>query len=127
MAYRFDNSKKTVHIDIEEIAFDVPYNADTIKRMQTVGKRMQGYADSEAIYQDTAEDMAYFVRDCIDMLLGDGASERIFDGREPDYIEAVDVANYIVRQIAEAGKNRSQRREKTPKKSGGKRYRGKYK
>lgn len=128
MAYQFKDNQKTVHIDIAGNIFDIPYTTKLLRNMKTVGEDVNSYISSQAFNEDSPEDMALFVYDRIDLMLGESAADKIFDGREPDYLEAVDVLRYIIQEVDSVGRNRKERRATAKTKPNqSRRYNGKYK
>lgn len=131
MAFEFKERKK-IHLEIAGNAFDLEHNGDLLKKVGDAGRKMVAYSADPTTTEDTAEDMAYFVYDRIDEILGDGAADKIFAGRAPEFMDAYDVFGYIIGEINSVGKNRQQRRasakQQPPKqnKQGG-HYRRKHK
>lgn len=115
--------RKTVHLDILNGHFDVKCDAETIGRMQRVGKRLIDYGKDPETKNDSVEDSFDFACDCIDDLLGDGAAESIFEGITADVLDAYDVITYIGNEIKNANQNRERRSASTKVQGTGKKKR----
>lgn len=131
MGFEFKKEKKHIHLSIAGNEFDLVHDGSLAVNMAKSGERALNY--SASIGEDTPEDAAYFVYDEIDSLLGDGASDKIFAGRDPDFVEASEVYKYIIDEINKTGQNREQRRAaqkaqapRPKRSSGGRHYHGKH-
>lgn len=122
--------RKTLHLDILNGHFDIKCDAEMFDRVQRVGKRLIDYGKDPATENDSVKDSFDFACDCIDDLLGYGASDSIFAGITADVLDAYDVITYIGNEIKNANQNREQRRANTKAQGVGKkkrRYKGNHK
>lgn len=82
--------------------FDIAGNHFEISATQEIMKRLHDFeenAKNTQINEDNLDDVIEFLRKAIDATLGDGASEKIFNGRPDDLFDYIDVVRYIQSEV----------------------------
>ena len=101
MGKKFEFRTPTVEFDVAGNKFTLPVNAQgvaAVEKWALDAKNLDPDMDNAAV-----ED---FLLDGIDGILGDGAAGQIFAGRTTDYLDALDVLNYIAEEYLEAHNER---------------------
>lgn len=123
MAKQFE-FKKGLQLDIAGNVFEVDTTDPDV--MRNVLEFADGAKDmAEGLkdidnYVEQLEDTIKLCLTAMDAILGDGASEKIFEGRKVGLMDCLDVMNYIIAEIKEDrgerlkmySPNRAQRRSK---------------
>jgi|GEM_PF-1826496 len=67
-----------------------------------------GLTDEEKARQALAivKEATKFTLSAIDKILGEGASDKIFEGRIVDYYDSIDVLGYVINSVKQANANR---------------------
>lgn len=107
---RYTFGRNKILIEIEDLKFETTFNQDLFDRQKAISKKAnkvlkeleEGQENDEEILLKTSQ----FFRGAIDEILGDGVSQRIFDKRERDVIEEMDVMMYIIEEITQYENNR---------------------
>lgn len=104
MSRRFEFKKHdipsvTVPIDIAGHKFGIQVTEQTAKDLIRFGKEAQEKAEKHDM-----DDAWQFTTGYIDRLLGAGATETIFAGREHNFLDALDIMTFIGEEITAAGK-----------------------
>lgn len=96
----FQFQDNTIHLDIAGHKFQLAARQDLTERLVAAGKQMQEFEkacdekDPEAFKKSVA-----FMHGAIDVLLGEGAAAKIFEGREADLYDCLDVFSYISSEV----------------------------
>lgn len=94
MGFRFDNNRSVCRIDIEGNIYSVAVN----EKLQ--GKITGIKASLDMIKSSNDENAVIMAADSsIDVILGQGSSEKIFGGRERSAYERLSVLTYIFEEI----------------------------
>lgn len=99
MGFRFAE-RNIINIEIEENVFKVQYNQELLSNITAISIKAQEVSktlkdnDTESI-----NNACKVVREGIDIILGNGSSEKIFKGRDKDIMESIDVLMYIFDEI----------------------------
>ncbi len=103
--------------------FYVECNSDVGDRMLSYSKKGLVLIDQIKAGEKTSEDALTFCSGAIDDILGQGAFEKIFEGRTPTVTDSADVLIFLSEQVAaknqeqrEPEPNREQRRTAVKKK-----------
>lgn len=99
---RFEFQKREVNLDIAGQAFVLPLNQSTSDAMIAYGKGAQALAEALPDTAEGAEQAWTFSKNCLDALLGAGATEKIFTGREQSLQDITDVMTYIADAVRES-------------------------
>jgi hypothetical protein len=110
---QFSFSNSILELDIAGTTFAVDTGLkDTMEKCAAFAK---GAAERSAALgadnagQDQIEQATQYVLSCVDDLLGAGASQKIFAGRTTDIIDAVDIMNYVLKEIVQQRSKRFER------------------
>lgn len=90
-----------LHLDIAGNLFDISVNPKTIQSIVEWGRQAQEKANQYRSRTDPESvlELETFMVSILDRLLGEGASARIFAGREQNLFDLVDIMNYIVSEV----------------------------
>lgn len=80
-------------MDTEIVENTMKFGQDAQKKSQQLGKKED--------YVEALKEATQFCLDSIDIILGEGASSKIFSGRKVNLFDALDVMNYIVSEVKE--------------------------
>ncbi len=123
--FEFSNNLLELNINGAEFAIDTT-NPELIENAEKYGKEMQEYAQKaekraeEVGNAKAMEEMIQICVESIDVVLGEGATKKIFKDRKINFFDAIDVINFITSEIEQARDklykkytpNRAQRRAK---------------
>jgi|GEM_PF-7041553 len=98
---QFKFRKKTISLDFEGKVYEVENSANLTAIFERMGRELSEMKDNT-----THSEFYDRLRCYIDELLGEGASEDIFEGREPDMFDCIDVINYIKDAVVEEAETR---------------------
>ena len=111
---KFKFSKSTIDIEIEDHVFTVDINDDLQAKAMELGRQAINLADvsTETMHTEEQEKLATeiieFCAESIDVFLGNGAYDKIFEGRRKNYMEHIDVWGFIVKEITTAAQSYNQ-------------------
>lgn len=118
--FNFRDAK--VKMKIAGHVFEVDMGDGALKQQfATFSQRALEYSKALQSSEDAAktlEEATQFVLTSIDGILGQGASEKIFEGRAIDLADATDVVNYILQSLNQARLKRLQRYNKKAMEAG---------
>lgn len=124
MARKFEFKDNVLKLDIAGNIFDIDTsNPDLVKNILTFAKGAEEKAEQLQNVDDYVDQLEAAIELCltsIDAILGEGASDKIFAGRNVSLFDCLDVINYIVVEIKNDREeklkiyspNRAQRRTK---------------
>lgn len=94
MGFRFDNNRLVCRIDIEGNIYPVTVNEKLQGKISGIGASLDALksGNDEAAVIGSADSS-------IDVILGQGSSEKIFEGREKSAYERLSVLTYIFEEI----------------------------
>lgn len=98
MSKQFQFRDHRTELDIAGNKFYVDTtNPELLKRIERFGREAQAqdFVDPEDSHIVQVERSMEFMQGAIDDMLGEGATEQIFEGREPSFFDMLDVAEYI--------------------------------
>lgn len=96
----FQFQDNTIHLDIAGHKFQLAARQELAEKLIVAGKQVQEFGkacdekDPEAFKKSVA-----FMHGVIDTLLGEGVSAKIFEGREADLYDCLDVFGYISSKV----------------------------
>lgn len=102
--FEFKNHGHVIDLDIAGHEFRLTVNAATARKLMRFGEEAQKLANSLPETVQALDEAWDFVADCLDDLLGKGATDRIFEGRAHDLYDIIDVMNYISDEISAEAK-----------------------
>lgn len=123
---KFEFRSNKVELDIAGHKFSVNCTNDLIEKTIAFGERaikkgneIKNYKDYNLAIKETCQ----FCYDAIDELIEPGASKKIFEGREDNVYDCIDVINYITHEYQKTSNitnqkyspNRAQRRAQNKK------------
>ena len=124
MARKFEFRDNYLKLDIAGNVFEVdvtnPETMETITKFADEALKKSEELKKEQHYTTSLRDGIGLCLRTIDAILGDGASEKIFEGRSVGLLDCLDVINYINTEVARGKEdafrayspNRAQRRAK---------------
>lgn len=118
---KFEFQNNHVNLDIAGNHFSIPGSVEYAEKIKAWGLAAQRRAKELERYEDESKALCEgirFMKDSIDAILGAGAAEQIFTGRDDNLYDYVDVLQYIssefrdfqVRKQSQYLPNRAQRR-----------------
>lgn len=101
MTRKFEFRDNQLELDIAGNLFKISVNQDMFYRIRDIGTRAQQVSKdlSQEETVEKLEESIDFLMDATDEILGDGASDKIFAGREENIFDCIDVLNYIVTEV----------------------------
>lgn len=109
---KFEFPREVIDLDIAGHVFQLAAGSAANANLADCGVRMADYA--ETMYQgndtektaDAMADATDFMMDIIEDILGEGAADDIFTGREPDYMDCMAVIGFITAAVQEHNETR---------------------
>lgn len=98
--FEFKDHGHAIDLDIAGHEFRLTVNAATARKLMRFGEEAQKLANSLPETVQALDEAWDFAAGCLDDLLGKGATDRIFEGREHDLRDITDVLEYISNEIA---------------------------
>lgn len=104
MGFQFKDN--AIHLDIAGNKFDVNYTAELIKNSQDFKEKVSlkakelGEPKSREEYGKIIDESIEIMKDAINLACGEGATDKIFEGREANFYDYVDVITYIQQEVA---------------------------
>lgn len=98
--FEFKNHGHVIGLDIAGHEFRLTVNAATARKLMRFGEEAQKLANNLPETVQALDEAWNFAAGCLDDLLGKGAADRIFEGREHDLRDITDVLEYISNEIA---------------------------
>ena len=117
MSRQFKFKNRNLVLDFEGVIIEIDNISDALVKTSIVGQKMVDYfnnMDTEGDTTKIVQDATDFVLDCIDEVIGDGAADKIFANREPEYFDTLDVFNYIREELEVVGEEFVNRQNKEP-------------
>lgn len=103
MGFQFKDN--VIHLDITGNKFDVNYTTELIKNSQDFKEKVSLKAKeldeskSKKEYGRIIDESIEIMKDAINLVCGEGATDKIFEGRATNFYDYVDVLNYIQEEI----------------------------
>lgn len=97
---KYEPKKNTINFEIGELSFEVDpmrAQAKASKIQQTLKDAVKG-VEGELVNDEILEKMLKSGKKCIDLLLGEGASDKIFD-KSIDYYSVMDLYFFISAEV----------------------------
>lgn len=94
-------------LDIAGHIFEVDTtDPESIRKIQEFGQQAikQDFLDKDDEYIVQVEKSLEFMHNAIDSILGEGATEQIFEGRSVSFLDMLDILNYVNDVVLEARK-----------------------
>jgi len=92
-AFRFQDTQ--IHLDFEGVLFDLPATMATAEIIRKWGAEAQKKTREIPADENGVKSVTEFLLDGIDAVLGEGAADAIFHGREPDMFNCLHIMKYI--------------------------------
>lgn len=115
MVKKFEFGKNLLELDINGVKFEIDTtDPKLIGNAEKYGIEMQEYADKseerakKAGNAKTMEEMIQICVDSIDMMLGEGATKKIFKDRKVNFFDCIDIINFVTAEIGKARENKLQ-------------------
>lgn len=127
MVKKFEFGKNLLELDMNGTMFKIDTTDPTlIENAEKYGKKMQEYAkiaEKRAEEVGNAKAMGEMIQVCIeaiDIMLGEGATNKIFKDRKVNFFDCIDIINFVTSEIQKKrndkmqqySPNRAQRRAK---------------
>lgn len=127
MVKKFEFGKNLLELDMNGTMFKIDTTDPTlIENAEKYGKKMQEYAkiaEKRAEEVGNAKAMEEMIQVCIeaiDIMLGEGATNKIFKDRKVNFFDCIDIINFVTSEIQKKrndkmqqySPNRAQRRAK---------------
>lgn len=127
MVKKFEFGKNLLELDMNGTMFKIDTTDPTlIENVEKYGKKMQEYAkiaEKRAEEVGNAKAMEEMIQVCIeaiDIMLGEGATNKIFKDRKVNFFDCIDIVNFVTSEIQKKrndkmqqySPNRAQRRAK---------------
>lgn len=98
--FEFKDHGHVIDLDIAGHEFRLTVNAATARKLMRFGEEAQKLANGLPETVQALDEAWDFAAGCLDDLLGKGATDRIFEGREHELRDITDVLEYISNEIA---------------------------
>ena len=115
MVKKFEFGKNLLELDIAGEVFKIDTtDPKLIENAEEYGKEMQEYANKaeerakEIGNAKAMEEMIQICVDSIDIMLGEGATEKIFKDRKINFFDCIDIINFVTAEIQQARNNKLQ-------------------
>lgn len=96
----FQFQDNTIHLDIAGHKFQLAARQELAEKLIVAGKQMQEFGEAcDEKDPEAFQKSVTFTHGVIDTLLGEGAAAKIFDGREADLYDCIDVFGYISSEV----------------------------
>jgi hypothetical protein len=127
MVKKFEFGKNLLELDIAGEIFKIDTTSpELIESAEECGKNMQEYANKaeerakEIGNAKAMEEMIQICVNSIDIILGEGATKKIFKDRKINFFDCIDIINFVTAEIQQArnsklqqySPNRAERRAK---------------
>nr|DAQ38492.1 MAG TPA: tail assembly chaperone [Caudoviricetes sp.] len=116
MVKKFEFSSNLLELDIAGEVFQIDTtNPRLIESAEKYGIKMQEYSKkAEEIAKEhgnakAMEDMIQICVDAIDVILGEGATKKIFKERKVNFFDCIDVINFVTAEIEKSRENKLQK------------------
>lgn len=118
---RFEFYERVAEMEIGGQVFRVPVNMDTIFKVQKFALETQEKAKTLPETPEGTREAVKFMSQNLNQLLGDGATESIFKGRELDLFDLSDILRFVSEEISNVdsfrrGRQNKQRHSKSKRK-----------
>ena len=115
MVKKFEFSSNLLELDIAGEIFQIDTtNPELIENAEEYGKKMQEYANKveerakEVGNGKAMEEMIQICVDSIDIMLGEGATKKIFKDRKINFFDCIDIISFVTAEIQQARNNKLQ-------------------
>ena len=115
MVKKFEFGKNLLELDIAGEIFQIDTtDPKLIENAEEYGKEMQEYANKaeerakEVGNAKAMEEMIQICVDSIDIMLGEGATKKIFKDRKINFFDCIDIINFVTAEIQQARNNKLQ-------------------
>ena len=115
MVKKFEFGKNLLELDIAGEIFQIDTtDPRLIENAEEYGKKMQKYANraeeraKEAGSGKAMEEMIQICVDFIDIILGEGATKKIFKDRKINFLDCIDIINFVTAEIQQVRNNKLQ-------------------
>lgn len=115
MVKKFEFGKNLLELDIAGEIFQIDTtDPRLIENAEEYGKQMQEYANKaeeraeEVGNAKAMEEMIQICVDSIDIMLGEGATKKIFKDRKINFFDCIDIINFVTAEIQQVRNNKLQ-------------------
>lgn len=115
MVKKFEFGNNLLELDIAGEVFQIDTtDPKLIENAEGYGKKMQEYANKaeerakEIGNAKAMEEMIQICVDSIDIILGEGATKKIFKDRKINFFDCIDIINFVTAEIQQARNNKLQ-------------------
>lgn len=115
MVKKFEFSSNLLELDIAGEVFQIDTtDPKLIENAEKYGKKMQEYANKaeeraeEVGNAKAMEEMIQICVNSIDIMLGEGATKKIFKDRKINFFDCIDIINFVTVEIQQARNNKLQ-------------------
>ena len=115
MVKKFEFGKNLLELDIAGEMFKIDTtDPKLIENAEEYGKKMQEYANKaeerakEIGNAKAMEEMIQICVDSIDIMLGEGATKKIFKDRKINFFDCIDIINFVTAEIQQVRNNKLQ-------------------
>lgn len=115
MVKKFEFGKNLLELDIAGEMFKIDTtDPKLIENAEEYGKQMQEYANKaeerakEVGNAKAMEEMIQICVDSIDIMLGEGATKKIFKDRKINFFDCIDIINFVTVEIQQVRNNKLQ-------------------
>ena len=115
MVKKFEFGKNLLELDIAGEVFQIDItDPKLIENAEEYGKQMQEYANKaeerakEVGNAKAMEEMIQICVDSIDIMLGEGATKKIFKDRKINFFDCIDIINFVTAEIQQVRNNKLQ-------------------
>ena len=98
MGFEFKNRKTTVEVCGKSYMIEKG-SVDVAQRVDAMQKRMANMTESELNSPDAMKKVSDALRDIVGALLGKKAQEEIFEGRNPNILDEIELLTYLLDEL----------------------------
>lgn len=98
MGFEFKNRKTTVEVCGKSYVIEKG-SVDVAQRVDAMQKRMANMTESELNSPDAMKKVSDALRDIVGALLGKEAQEEIFEGRNPNILDEIELLTYLLDEL----------------------------
>lgn len=98
MGFEFKDRKTTVEVCGRSYVIDKG-SVDVAQRVDAMQRRMAGMAESGLDSPDAMREVSDALRDLVGALLGKEAQEEIFEGRDPNILDEIELLTYLLDEL----------------------------
>lgn len=116
--FEFSDSRN-IHLDIAGNQFSVLFSLGLCEELVKIGKKAAEYSkriDNGDDQIKIAKDTVSLIKECLDKILGDGACQKIFLGRDENVYDCIEVLLFISEELEAYRAQKEKRQIETFKK-----------